>query len=98
MIVTASDVGFFGNIFVRKIVFSCVGDVMPGHDHMFDHVTLVSQGSVHFRCQVTGIDKTIVAPAFIETPAKAYHDLIALEPNSVAWCIFAVRDEDGFVS
>lgn len=94
MEVFAVDVGLFGGIFVRKVLFPAIGDYVSGHDHALDHITMVSQGRIRFRCPVTGIDRDIVAPDFIETPARARHEMTAVEPNSCAWCIFAVPDGD----
>lgn len=91
----AVDVGFFGGIFARQIVFADAGDVVPGHDHGFDHVTFVTQGRIRFQCDVTGVDREITAPAFVETPARARHTMTALVPESCAWCIFVVRDAPG---
>ncbi len=42
-------------------------------------------------------DRTVWAPAFIATPTLMRHSLHALEDDTVAYCIFAVRDLDGQV-
>lgn len=84
----ASDIGFYGDIFVRQIVYPEVGDFVAEHDHAIDHVTMVSQGAVHITCEVTGTDKVVHAPGFVEVPAKARHRIVAVEPNSCTWCIF----------
>lgn len=93
--IDASVFGFIGNLFVRKVYFPESGDYMEGHRHQFDHVTFVSQGAIRFR---KGDEiRDVVAPDFIEAPAQVVHDMIALKPNSCAWCVFAMRDSTGQV-
>lgn len=94
----ATEVGFFGNLFVRQLEFPQAGDFLPGHEHHFDHMTFVGRGGVRVhRDDTLEPDRTVWAPAFIKTPALARHSLHALEADTVAWCIFAVRDLDGQV-
>jgi hypothetical protein len=94
----AQEFGFFGNLFVRQVVFAEAGDWLPGHEHRFDHMTFVGRGGVRVhRDDAVAPDRTVWAPAFIETPARMRHSLHALEDDTVAWCIFAVRDVDGQV-
>ncbi len=87
----AVDLGFYGNLFVRQVIYPQIGDYAPDHDHSNDHITMVSQGRVHITCQVTGLDNEFTAPAFVEVPAKSRHKIVALEPNSCTWCIFSVN-------
>mgnify|MGYP006406333819 CR=1 FL=1 len=60
--------------------FSSAGDVEHGHIHPFDHLTLLAYGSL----QVT-----------VNGKAEHEHELVALEDNTVAFCIHALRDGNG---
>jgi quercetin dioxygenase-like cupin family protein len=91
-----SNLGFFGNIYVRHLAFEQAGIVMDGHSHQFDHVTLVSRGAVEVVC--LGKDpRRYTAPAFIQIPAGVTHMITAIADDTECWCIFAVRDLDGRV-
>jgi len=85
------------NIWIKMITFDKAGDIMYGHKHVFDHPTLLSQGSV--RVTVTdnsGVDTTtdFTAPAIIFIERGKIHTLVSLEDNTVASCIHALRDGD----
>ena len=96
----ATDNHSYGNIWVRTIEFKKKGDKKEGHRHKFDHLHFVSRGKV----KITIIDKynnkTVEvhsAPSWIPVPKEMYHDIVALEDNTVGHCIQALRDEDGQV-
>ncbi len=94
--VDASTLEFCGNLFIRRVYFPETGDFMLGHRHAFDHVTFISQGAVRLRQRGTGeIIRDVVAPGFIPTPAEVEHDMIALAPDTCAWCVFALRSDAG---
>ena len=58
------ELGFFGNIWVRQNVISKSGDFAEGHKHEFDHVSLLTSGSVEVEVEGYG-PKKFVAPTFI---------------------------------
>jgi quercetin dioxygenase-like cupin family protein len=69
--------------------FKKTGDTELGHAHTFDHLTLLASGSL----QVTVDDKTTVfnAPHMIFIKAEKVHELTAMQDNTVAFCIHALR-------
>ncbi len=98
--VLLEDLGHFGNVYVRHITFPLAGAVMHGHSHHFDHVTLLSQGQVDMTwrdAEGASQRRRYSAPALIHTAAEVFHDFTALEDETEAWCIFAVRGLDGAV-
>lgn len=90
------DMGFFGNIWVRQNILEKAGDFTQGHKHSFDHVSLLSSGSLEV--EITGYPvKQFKAPTFIIIRKEHEHKFKALEDNSNWYCVFAMRDVDGNV-
>ena len=86
----------YGNIWSRMMPYRKAGDMYPGHKHDHHHVTLLAQGAV--RVQVEGYEpREFHAPAWIIIPKEHEHQFIALEDDTVAFCIHAVRDQEGEV-
>lgn len=87
------EIACVANLFSRQMHFVAVGDTEYGHTHPFDHMTLLAYGSL----RVTVGDKAtdFHAPAHIYIKAEVQHELIALEPNTVAYCIHALRNGHG---
>jgi len=87
------------NVFCRLMHFVNVGDVEHGHQHTYDHATLVSTGSVVV--DVLGDDDEIASSKVFNAPNMVFihkdkrHRLTALEKNTVCSCIHAVRDVEG---
>lgn len=81
-----------GNIYTRQMHFKSKGDVEHGHTHPYDHMTLLAKGSVEV--SVDGEVSVFTAPHIIWINADKAHKLTALEDNTVAYCVHAVR-EDG---
>lgn len=84
-----------GNIFARQMLFVNAGDVKETHVHQFDHLTLLAKGSVEIT--VDGKTEVFVAPQMIWIAKDKDHQLVALEAGTLAYCIHAVRDEDGSI-
>jgi quercetin dioxygenase-like cupin family protein len=86
------NIGCVANMFVRQMCFKQPGDAEQGHKHNFDHLTLLATGKLLVE---VGTESTIfVAPAMIYINKDIAHKLIALEPNTVAYCIHGLRDMD----
>lgn len=83
-------IGLVANMFVRMMTFTNAGDYEPGHCHSFDHLTLLGAGSL--RVVVNGTVTDYKAPMMIYIKADKEHELISLEPNTVAYCIHGLRD------
>lgn len=68
---------------------------MEGHQHIHDHITLLAKGSVEV-CVGETTKKTFTAPHMIFIAKDENHSITALEANTVAYCIHALRDyKDG---
>ncbi|WP_456390329.1 hypothetical protein [Hydrogenimonas sp.] len=92
----------YGNVWFRLMKMEKAGSRKIAHKHNFDHVHFVASGAVRvFR--VEEIDGRLVkeeigeyhAPAWIKVPKGAAHEVEAIEPNTTAICVQAVRDENG---
>ncbi len=88
-----TDTKIVDNVFVKLHHFLRVGDTHQGHAHAFDHITLLSSGSV--RMVHDNGEAEYKAPHLIVTPKGTTHQFTALEPNTVFCCIHAIRDGDG---
>lgn len=88
-----TDVKIIDNVFVKLHKFLRIGDTHSGHAHVFDHITLLSTGSV--RMIHDNGEQIYTSPHLIVTPKGIKHQFIALEPDTVFCCIHAIRDGDG---
>jgi quercetin dioxygenase-like cupin family protein len=77
------------NLWVRMMHFSKAGDCNEGHVHNFDHITLLSKGSVEV--DVEGNKTVFKAPHMIYITKGKTHFLTALEDNTIASCLHALR-------
>lgn len=88
--------GFVGNIWIRQNFLPKAGDTAGGHLHHHDHVSLLVKGSVSV--QVGDLPaKEFVAPTFVVIKKNHKHKIIALEDETVFYCLYAMRDIDGSV-
>jgi hypothetical protein len=93
----STQLGFFGNIWVRQNVILKSGTISKGHKHHFDHVSLLTNGKV--RVSVEGsTPKEFTAPTFIVIKKEYMHTFEALTDNVIWYCVFALRDVDGEVT
>ena len=91
---TGSELGFFGNIWVRQNTMEKSGEVFPGHKHHFDHVTLLAKGSIEV--EVNGYEpKKFEAPTFVIIRKEHEHKITALTDDVIYYCVFALRNMDG---
>jgi mannose-6-phosphate isomerase-like protein (cupin superfamily) len=86
------QIAMVANLWSRQMLFELKGDAETTHTHEFDHLTLLAKGSL----QVTVNEQTTVyqAPTMIYIRAHEYHTLVALEDQTVAYCIHALRDRE----
>jgi quercetin dioxygenase-like cupin family protein len=87
------NLGCVANLFSRQMHFKKVGDMEMGHTHPFDHLTLLAAGSL--KVTVEGKESVFKAPHMIYIHKDKVHELVALEDNTVAFCIHALRDGNG---
>ena len=80
------------NTWVKQMHFAKAGDVNEGHKHNFDHQTLLAKGSV--KIKVNGQETDFVAPHIIFIGAGHEHEMVALENDTIVFCIHALRDGD----
>lgn len=87
------------NVYCRSMHFKEAGDFEIGHCHSYDHGTLVSTGKLlveMLRDDGSVISqKEFIGPSFIFISKLCMHRLTALEDNTVAVCIHAMRDIEG---
>lgn len=82
--------GCVSNLWSKMMHFKKAGDTEPGHKHLFDHMTLLANGSL--RVTVDGEASEFKAPHMIYIRAGKHHELTALEDGTLAYCIHALRD------
>lgn len=87
------SIGCVANLFSKQIHFKNKDDVEEGHTHPFDHLTLLAYGSLEIT--VNGEKTVYKAPHMIYIHKDYEHKLRALEDNTVAYCIHALRDGNG---
>lgn len=77
------------NLWLRQMHFVKAGDRNEGHVHNFDHITLLAKGSV--RVDVDGNLTEFSAPHMIYIAKGKNHYLTALEDDTLAYCVHALR-------
>jgi quercetin dioxygenase-like cupin family protein len=83
-------IGCVANLYSLMMHFEKKGDTENGHVHQFDHLTLLASGAL--KVTVDGVSTEFKAPHMIYIHKDKYHELMALEDNTVAYCIHALRD------
>jgi quercetin dioxygenase-like cupin family protein len=86
-------IGCVANLFSRMMHFKKAGDIELGHTHSFDHLTLLASGTL--KVTANGKETVFEAPNMIYINKDVRHELVALEDNTVAYCIHALRDGNG---
>jgi quercetin dioxygenase-like cupin family protein len=80
------------NLWIKLMEFESAGDINHGHEHEFDHVTLLTKGSVEV--DVDGAKSTFIAPQIIYIRKQMVHTMTALEDGTIASCIVAIRTSE----
>lgn len=85
-----SKISLVSNVWVKQMLFENAGDINEGHEHSFDHQTLLAYGIV----EVTVNNKTseFTAPTIIYIKAGQTHQIKALQAGTVCYCIHPIRD------
>ena len=84
-----SNISCVSNLWVRQMHFAKAGDQNEGHTHNYDHTTLLAKGSVEV--DVEGQKTVFKAPHMIYIVAGKSHYLTALEDDTIAYCVHALR-------
>jgi hypothetical protein len=90
------ELGYFGNIWVRQNILNKAGDTHGGHQHLFDHVTLLTKGRVEVEVEGFPV-KQFEAPTFIIIRKDHQHKITALTDDVLYYCVFALRNLNGEV-
>jgi quercetin dioxygenase-like cupin family protein len=85
-------IGCVANLWSRMMRFHKAGDTEQGHTHQFDHLTLLAKGKL--QVTVEGNVSVFSAPHMIYIHADKVHELVALEDETVAYCIHALHDKE----
>ena len=87
------EMGAFGNVWVRKLHWPKAGNIHAGHKHNHDHISLLAKGSVI--AHIEGFEPVEYhAPDFIYVKAEYHHQFVALEDDTVSFCVFALTDDE----
>jgi len=79
------------NVWCKMMRFPGVGGRVNGHRHTFDHQTLLAKGKFEVRLEgKPPFEQTTPAMLFIKKGLM--HEFIALEKDSLAFCIHPIRD------
>lgn len=89
----AVKISCVSNLFSKMMHFKKAGNIEYGHCHFFDHLTLLASGSL--RVTIDGVSTDYTAPHMIFIRKDIQHELLALEDNTVAFCIHALRRGEG---
>lgn len=84
--------GACSNIFIKMMHFKNKGECECGHKHTYDHISLLAKGSVSVT--VNGQQTVFTAPHMIYISKDHYHQITALEDNTLWFCIHALRNAD----
>lgn len=77
------------DVFIKQMVIPRAGTFVPQHSHNYDHTSMLAVGSV--RAWVDGVLKgDFQAPTGILIEAGTKHTFMALEDNTVLYCIHNV--------
>lgn len=77
------------NLWLRQMHFVSAGDRNEGHLHNYDHVTLLAKGRVEV--DVEGAKTIFSAPQMIFIAKSKRHFLTALDDDTIAYCVHALR-------
>ena len=90
-----STISYVGNVWIKMMTFENSGDIECGHQHLYDHTTLLAAGKLDVL--VNKVVTTYTAPAMIFINKDMFHELVAKEDGTVAYCIHALREKDSDV-
>jgi quercetin dioxygenase-like cupin family protein len=86
------NVGITCNIFARQMHFKNAGDFEIGHEHPYDHLTLLAKG--RFIVEVDGVSTEFLAPHMLWVRADKIHKITSVTAGAVAYCIHGLRNSE----
>lgn len=81
------------DIFVKSILVRSSGTIIPQHSHKFDHISLISAGSVGVYCDGDHIGE-FRSPNHVVIKGGTKHLFVTREDNTVISCIHRI-DRNG---
>jgi mannose-6-phosphate isomerase-like protein (cupin superfamily) len=87
-----------GGLGIRPVVLATAGDMVDGHEHVFDHVMFFATGRVHVHatCKEGCNKEFMVEPGtYLLIPKHWRHATTALTDDVKFWCVFPQFDETG---
>lgn len=78
-------------VYIKQMALPLKGMLIKGHSHTYDHISLLSTGSV---AMFSGGEylATYIAPTGILVPANKEHEFLALSDTTVLYCIHNTHD------
>lgn len=99
-----SDLIIAGPVGIRPMHLDRACQQNVGHEHNYDHTTIVIRGRVKVLYSymrdgqlIEGESEEYAAGETIEIRAKVRHTIIALENDTLYFCVFSHRDFNGVV-
>lgn len=77
------------DLFVKSILVRKTGTMIPQHSHKFDHISLISAGSVGVYCEKQHVGE-FRSPNHVLIKAGTKHLFITREDNTVVSCIHRI--------
>ena len=93
--IVKSQIRIVANQFVRVFTLAKKGDMVEGHAHTFDHLTLLAKGTVLMRTQQAiepPVEKRFTGPEILVTPKGLVHEFVALTDDCLLCCFHAIRN------
>src|SRR5436309_654435 len=84
------NLSLISNLWIKQLVFKTAGMMALSHAHSFDHQTLLATGRLRVYVDDAHV-RDFTAPQIIIVRAGQHHCFVALEDNTAAYCIHAVR-------
>src|SRR4051812_23791980 len=94
-------IGAYGSLFIRPMVFDKTHRVVEGHQHHYDHTTLIPTGTLNaqvWACNNLGKRTSKIheeqkkAFSWMDIAAKNAHSFRAVTPKALGLCAFSHRD------
>lgn len=80
-----------GGVYVKELFLENVGDGVVSHSHHHDHLSLVARGKV--RVTADGVVTDYPERSAVNIKAGVKHEIVALEANTLWYCLHAVPPE-----
>jgi quercetin dioxygenase-like cupin family protein len=86
------NISIVNDAFIKQMVFRKAGDRVMTHAHVYDHQSLLATGRL--KLTIDGEESYWQAPSILVIQAGKYHLMEALDDQTVAYCIHAIKGAD----